>query len=102
MALSRFVVTANTTVTPEALATVVAGEPGTGGASGYGNAGTAVQSAGKYGLMHATFVKGMVIYADSVAGIDSGPKILYQAIGAGNLRAYVAGQDDVGHAAISN
>jgi hypothetical protein len=27
---------------------------------------------------------------------------VYAAIGAGNLRAYVQGQDDVGHVALSN
>jgi hypothetical protein len=38
MALSRFVVTARVTLTTDTLATVVAGEPGTGGAAGFGNA----------------------------------------------------------------
>jgi hypothetical protein len=47
------------------------------------------------------FLKGTGIYADSVAG-SSGPQLLYQAIGAGALRAYVQGSDDVGHAAIGN
>jgi hypothetical protein len=32
----------------------------------------------------------------------TGPRLLYQAISAGNLRAYVQGEDDVGHAALSN
>jgi hypothetical protein len=32
----------------------------------------------------------------------SGAQLLYQAIGAANLRAFIDGQDDVGHAAISN
>jgi len=98
MALGRFVVTANVIVTPEVLAAVVAGEPGTGGAAVFGNAGTGAMSAGKYGLMPALFTKGMTIYADSAAGVTTGPQVLYQAIGAGNLRAYVQGQDDVGHA----
>ena len=102
MALSRFVVTANVTVTPEVVAVVVAGEPGTGGPNGLGNYATATQSAGKYGWLGDTFRKGQVIYADSAAGITTGPQILYQAIGAGNLRAYVQGQDDVGHAGIAN
>ena len=45
----------------------------------------------------------MVIYADSAgAPFVTGPQQLCQAIGAGNLRAYVQGQDDVGHAALAN
>jgi hypothetical protein len=47
-----------------------------------------------------TFLPGMVIYADSSAG-STGPQ-LYTAIGAGNLRAYVQGQDDRGGAALAN
>lgn len=52
-------------------------------------------------LPQVTFIPGTVIYADSSAG-SNGPQQLYQAIGAGNLRAYVVGQDAVGHAALSN
>ena len=33
---------------------------------------------------------------------STGPQLLYQAIGAGNLRAWVQGQDDAGHVARSN
>jgi hypothetical protein len=107
MALSRFVVTSTVTVTPDALATPVAGSPGTGGAAGFGNSATVVPvlgSEGKYGLpgMPLTFLAGTAIYADSAAGFATAPQLLYQAIGAGNLRAYVQGQDDVGHAALSN
>lgn len=102
MALARFVVTARVTVTPEVAATVVAGEPGTGGASGFGGAPTGAQSSGKFGWLPVTFLPGQVIYADSAAGVTTGPQILYQAIGASNLRAYVQGQDDVGHAALGN
>lgn len=103
MALSRFVVTANVTLTPDTLATVVAGEPGTGGPAGFGNSGTVSPgTTGKYGILPSSFQPGMVIYADSVAGTDTGAKLLYQAIGAGNLRAYVQGQDDVGHSALAN
>lgn len=102
MALSRFVLTATVTITPDVAATVVAGEPGTGGPSGYGNVGTvAPGTSGKYGWLPLVFQPGMVIYADSSGGIN-GPALLYQAIGAGNLRAYVPGQDDVGHASLSN
>lgn len=102
MALSRFVVTAQVILTPDTMATLVAGEPGTGGASGAGNIGTvAPGTGGKYGWLPSTFQPGMTIYADSSAG-TTGPQLLYQAIGAGNLRAYVQGQDDVGHASLSN
>jgi hypothetical protein len=47
------------------------------------------------------FQQGQVIDADSSAGTD-GPQSLYQAIGVGNLRAYVDGQDNVGHAVLAN
>ena len=107
MALSRFVVTNTVTLTPDTLATPVAGQPATGGAAGFGNSATVVPvvgSQGKYGLpgMPLTFRDGDVIVADSTVGFDSGAKLLYQAIGAGNLRLYVQGQDDSGHAALSN
>ena len=42
-----------------------------------------------------TFIKGTVIELD-----PAGP--LYVAIGSSNLRAYVQGQDDAGHAALAN
>ena len=55
-------------------------------------------SEGKYGLpgMPLTFRPDDVIYADSTAGFATGAQLLYQAIGAANLRAYVQGQDDRG------
>src|SRR5260370_14499530 len=107
MALSRFVVPRLVTVTPDVLATPVAGEPATGGAAGFGNSATVVPvvgSEGKYGLpgMPLTFRPGDVITADSTAGFATGAQLLYQAIGAANLRPYVQGQDDVGHAALAN
>jgi hypothetical protein len=43
---------------------------------------------------------GQVVWADSTAG-STGPQLLYQAIGAGNLRAW-ADTDAVGHAALGN
>jgi hypothetical protein len=102
MALSRFVVTASVTITPDTAATVTAGEPGTGGAAGYGGAPrVSPGTGGKYDTLPLTFQPGMVIYADSSAG-TTGPQLLYQAIGAGNLRAFVDGQDNVGHAALGN
>jgi hypothetical protein len=45
---------------------------------------------------------GTPVWADSSAGFASAPQLLYQAIGAANLRAYVQGTDDVGHAALAN
>jgi hypothetical protein len=41
------------------------------------------------------------VAADSTAG-STGPQLLYQAIGAGNLRTFVDGQDDVGHAGLQH
>src|ERR1700689_1675923 len=107
MALSRFVVTNTVTLTPDAVAAVVAGEPGTGGLAGFGGAATITPSAlseGRFGLagMPLTFLAGTTIYADSTAGFATGAQLLYQAIGAGNLHPYVQGQDDVGYAALAN
>jgi len=107
MAISRFVLTGPVTVTADTLATVVAGEPGTGGAAGYGSSATAPSGTqGKFGLFASaatggTWQQGMVIYASSNSA-DGGAYLLWQAIGAANLRAYVPGQDDVGHAALGN
>ena len=91
MALNKYVVTSTTTVPAGTPSTVTAGEPGTGGAAGYGNASV---SAG-VGYFPQTFLAGTTIVLD-----PTGP--LYAAIGAGNLRAYVQGQDDVGHASPAN
>jgi hypothetical protein len=94
--LGRYVVTQSYTIPQGTLSTVTAGEPGTGGAAGYGNAAT---SAG-----YGTFASGQLIPPGTVMWLDSGtPSALYTALnGAGVLRAYVPGQDDVGHAALSN
>jgi hypothetical protein len=100
VALSRFVLTSTVTLTPDATAAVVAGEPGTGGAAGFGNRGC-TDGAGTWGSCGATWPAGTTIYADSGGG-NTGPERLYAAIGAGNLRAYVQGQDDRGGAALSN
>ena len=76
----------------------VAGEPATGGVAGFGNAATASPAtAGKYGLFPQTFIQGTVIVLDPVPANG-----LYAAIGAGNLRAYMQGQDDRGGAALAN
>jgi hypothetical protein len=98
MALSRFVLTSTVTTVPDTLATPVAGEPGTGGAAGFGNSATvSPATAGKYGLWPQTFLAGTVIMLDPAPANG-----LYAAIGAGNLRTYVQGQDDAGHAALAN
>jgi hypothetical protein len=89
MALQRFVVTAPVTV--------AAGTP-TGGA--YGSATTPGTAWSE--LWPVTFIPGQVVWADSTALGTSAPCLLYQAIGAGNLRPWVDGQDTVGHAALSN
>jgi hypothetical protein len=90
MTVSRFVLTADVTVAAGTAATVTAGEPGTGGASGYGNRAT---TGGP--VWPTTFAKGQVIVLD-----DAGP--VYSQIGAGNLRAYVQGTDDRGPSGVSN
>jgi hypothetical protein len=104
MALARYVLTSTVTLTPDAVAVVVAGEPQTGGPAGYGNSATIIPSAlseGKLGLWPVTILAGTAIYADSTAGFTA-PQLLYQAIGAGNLTAWVDGTSTVGHAALSN
>lgn len=52
-------------------------------------------------MMQFTFLAGTAIYADSSGGTN-GPCQLYNAIGAGNLTAWIDGTSNVGHAAISN
>lgn len=102
MALTRYVLTSTVTLTPDAVATVVAGEPGTGAAAGYGNEATlATATAGKFGLWGMTILEGTAIYADPSAG-STGPQLLYQAIGSSNLLAFRDGTDAVGHQALSN
>ena len=87
MALNRYVLTATITIPAGTAATVVAGEPSTGGWGGVATTGGP--------LFATTYIKGTAIILD-----PAGP--LYTLIGAGNLRAFVDGQDNVGHAAISN
>jgi hypothetical protein len=88
MALSRFVVT-NTV-------TVAAGTP-TGNSTG----GASTPGTGWSELWPTTFRRGDVVVADSSAG-SAPAQLLYQAIGAGNLRAYVQGTDDKGPSGVSN
>jgi hypothetical protein len=91
MALNRYVLTATVVVPAGTPATPVPGSPGTGGPDGFGNAAT---SAG-FGLWPQTFIQGTAIVLD-----PAGP--LFTAIGAGNLRLFTQGVDDVGHAALAN
>lgn len=100
MALSRFVI--GTTVTlPAGTATADANGFGLAGFSG--PAGPPIQwGAG----CPTTFIAGTAIVLDGGAPATpaTGPQQLFAALTAAgaNLRAYVQGQDDVGHAAISN
>jgi len=82
MALNRYVLTATVTV-PAGTASAVA-QPG-----------DTVSYSSPAELFPQTFIKGTAIVLD-----PAGP--LFAAIGAGNLRAYVQGQDDTGHAALAN
>lgn len=94
MALSRFVLTATVTLPAGTFTDDVA----TGLRFGTGSN---AQGAGNWGSNGgATFLEGTAIYADSSGAGGAGA--LYTAIGAGNLRAFVDGQDNVGHAALSN
>jgi hypothetical protein len=92
MAMGRFVITAPVTV-PAGTATAVAG--GLGTVNWAGSGAPPVWSDG----MPQTFVQGQVIMFDpaTTAGLA-----LQSAIGAGNLRAYIPGQDDRGGAALAN
>ena len=89
MALQRFVLTSTVTIpagTPSAVSlpgTVTWAGPAAAWAEGF----------------PATFIKGTTIEFDPATTAGAA---LQAAIGAGNLRAYVQGQDDVGHAALAN
>ena len=72
--------------------TAVAGEPGTGGAAGFGCVGI---SAG-YAAFPQSFQPGTPIVLDNASPLYS------YLNGQGAVRAYVQGTDDVSHAAISN
>lgn len=81
MAVNKYVLTATVKLAPGTLDTP-------------GQYGTEDTTAG-YGVLGQTITKGTAILLD-----PAGPE--YAAIGAGNLRAWVPGQDDVGHGALSN
>jgi len=54
------------------------------------------------GYFQPRLPKGTVVYADSSAG-STAPQLLYQYLnGVSALRAFVQGQDDVGHQALAN
>jgi hypothetical protein len=89
MALSRYVLTSDVTI-PAGTFTLDAAGEGTGSWAGAASA----WAAG----CPVTFHKDDVIEMDSAAG---GGQALYNAIGAGNLRAWVDG-DAAGHAGLSN
>lgn len=92
MTVSRYVVTATVNIPQGTPSTVVAGEPGTGLAAGYGNSSI---SAGAEDWP-TTITEGTAIV------LDSGSALYAYLNGASLLRPYVQGQDDVGHAALSN
>ena len=92
MTLSRFVLTADVTI---AASTAAADSNRFGLVSWSGASGDYAEG------FPLTFKKGQVIVAGSSAD-SSGAQLLYQAIGSANLRPYVQGSDDVGHAGLSN
>jgi hypothetical protein len=93
MALSRFVVTSGVTIPPETTETIIAAEPATHGWDTSGSpADCAPGSDGKYNGVPLSLWPGNVVVADPTPG-SAAPQLLYQAIRAGNLRAFVDGQD---------
>jgi hypothetical protein len=95
MAMGRWVITAPVTV-PAGTATAVAGGLGTVSWAGAGAPAVWLDGMPASG---PTFVPGQVIMFDPATTADLA---LQSAIGAGNLRPYVQGQDDQGGAALSN
>jgi hypothetical protein len=92
VALSKFVLTSTVTVPAGTLSTPVAGEPGSGGAAGYGSASV---SAGAV-LFSQVIVRGTPVVLDPSSA-------LYTFLnGQGVLRAWVQGADNVSHAATGN
>jgi hypothetical protein len=87
MALNKYVLTSTITLTQGTAATVVAGETNTGGLGGFPTTGGPA--------FPVMLIKGTPIVLDPAGQV-------YAAIGAGNLRAWVDGQDAVGHAALGN
>jgi hypothetical protein len=93
MALQRYVLTADVSLAAGTPATPVAGEANTYTLFGSNPVNTA---AGETAWpANGSLLTGTVIVLDPAGA-------LYAQIGSGNLRAFVDGQDDVGHAALSN
>jgi hypothetical protein len=90
MAVNRYVLTATVTVAAGTPSTVVAGEPGTGGAAGFGNRST---TGGP--LWPTTFLQGQQIMLDPAGA-------LYTQIGAGNLALLTEAQETGGQIGVSN
>lgn len=93
MAMGSWVITAPVTVPP---GTATAVTDGFGTVSWAGPAGSLTNWSDG---MPQTFVQGQVIMFDPATTAGAA---LQAAIGAGSLRAYVQGQDDVGHVSLSN
>ena len=94
MTIGRYVLTETYTMDAGTLADPAAGEVATGGFAGYGS-GDLADGAVEAGWP-TTWLAGTAIVLDDGSA-------LYTALNtAGVLRAYVQGQDDVGHAALSN
>jgi hypothetical protein len=100
MALSRFVLGNTVTI---AAGSVTADSNGFGLAGYSGPAGPPIQWGAGFPV---EFIAGSVLYLDggTPAVPATAPQQLYAALVAAGatLRAYVPGQDDVGHAALSN
>jgi hypothetical protein len=98
--LNKFVILANVTVPAGTLSTVVPGDPGSGGAAGYGDSSAAPMTGAPwgYGTMPMSFQAGTAIVLD-----NGTPSALYTVLnGLSAIRAYIPGQDDVSHAALGN
>ena len=98
--LNKFVLILNVTVPTGTLSTVVPGDPGSGGAAGYGDTSAApiLSALFGYGIMPLSFQTGTAIVLD-----NGTPSALYTVLaGLNALRAYIPGQDDVGHASLGN
>ena len=97
--LTKWIVIANITLPPMTASTPVAGEPGTGGAAGFGS------TSGAPGTPTTAYdVKSLMLVAGQPLLLDSGGAgVLYNILnGLGAIRAYVPGTDDVSHAGIGN